>query len=195
MPSNLTSLALTSGVCVVLLACDERARAPLAPDRVSSPGSPSLAVAASRSSGGEEASGHADIQGTTPQGFDDQIYSFTAVSTGEFPLAKGQVQADFLLAGRRFNVHARVTCLSIVENQAWVGSRVRRFVIDGEEQPDRVGGPMRFRVQDMGEGHGDVDLAAFVVFGTADDLEYCNTRPDFPVMRESIHGNIQVKPR
>jgi hypothetical protein len=158
------------------------------------PAASSAISLATADAGRARASGHADIQGFTVQGFIDQTYSFTAVSDGALPLAKGQVQADFLLNGQRFTVHDTVTCVSVVDNQAWVGSRVKRFVIDRQEQPQNVGMPMVFRVKDMGEGDGVRDLATFVFFGVPDELAYCNTRPPVPpIMRESSNGNIQVK--
>jgi hypothetical protein len=123
-----------------------------------------------------------------------KTYSFTAVSDGAFPLAKGQVQADWLFDGQRFTAHATVTCVSVVDNQAWVGSRVKRFVIEGQEQPQNVGIPIVFRVNDMGEGRGVRDLATFLFFGVPNELAYCNTRPLVPpIIRESRNGNIQVE--
>jgi hypothetical protein len=197
MQSNGKSLALACGVCVMALACDERAREPVVPNAVSSAVSPAAAIAELSSIGGAKASGHADIHATLVQNVRDETYSFTALSTGTFPLAKGQVQVHFLqFTGEKFTVHAEVTCLSIVGNEAWVGSLVTRYVIDGQEQPERVGGPMIFRVQDTGEGHGATDLASLVFFGAAPggDLAHCNTQPPFPIMRESTNGTIQVKP-
>jgi hypothetical protein len=141
------------------------------------------------------ASGHADIQGFTAQGnFIDQRYSFTAVSDGAFPLAKGQLQAHYLFDDQMIKVHATVTCVSVVGNQAWVGARAKRVVIDGQEQPQAVGAPFVFRVVDMGEGHGVRDLATFLFPFVQDELAYCNTRPPVPpILLESRNGNIQVK--
>jgi hypothetical protein len=138
------------------------------------------------------ASGRAEIHGTAVQNIGDETYSFTAIPTGTSQLAKGQVEAHFVnFQGQQFVVHSNVTCVSVVGNQAWVGSRVTRFVIDGEDVAARIGGPMVFRVQDMGEGHGISDLASLVFFGR-DDLTYCSERPAFPILFESGKGNIQV---
>jgi hypothetical protein len=190
MSSNWSTIPLMCAACAVAIACDGPASGPVGP--VAS----SAASLATAHAGRARASGHADIQGFTIGGlFFDQRYSFTAVSDGAFPLAKGQVQADFLLFGQRGTVHATVTCVSVVGNEAWVGSRVKRFVFEGQEQPQDVGVPMVFRVKDMGEGHGVRDLATFVFVGFPDDLAYCNTRPPFPpIMRENRNGNIQVQP-
>ena len=113
-------------------------------------------------------------------------------------LAKGQVEVHLLrFTGQEVMVHADVTCISIAGNQAWVGSRVTRFVQDQEEIPSFVNRSMIFRVQDFGEGGGITDLASLVFFPTPSagaDVTHCNTQPAFPILRESTSGNIQVKP-
>jgi hypothetical protein len=187
MSSNWSAITLTSAACVVAIGCDRPASEPLAPDA-------SSAVSLTAHAGRAGASGHADVQGFTVQGdFIEETNSFTAISDGAFSGAKGQLQIDGLFNGQRYTVHATVTCVSVVDNQAWVGSRVKRSVFEGEEQPQDVGRPLVFRVKDMGEGHGVRDLATFVFPFFQDELAYCNTRPPVPpIMRESRNGNIQV---
>jgi hypothetical protein len=187
MSSNWRAFSLMCGVCAVALACDGRAPGPVAPAAAS-------AVSLTRAGAGPaRARGHVDIHGTEVQNVRDQTYSFTAVSTDAPPLAKGQVEVHTLrFTGEELVVHAEVTCLSVVGDQAWIGSRVTRFVVDGQEMPARVGGPMIFRVRDVGENHDAVDLASLVFFGVPSELTYCNTRPAFPILFPSTIGNIQV---
>lgn len=189
MSSNRSSVSLMCAACAVAIACDRPASEPVAPTAAS------VVSLATANAGQARASGHADLQGFTFAGdFLESRYSFTAISDGAFPLATGEVQAEYLLRGQRFKVHATVTCVSVVGNDAWVGSRVKRFHIDGDEQPQNVGIPMVFRVTDMGEGHDVRDLATFVFLAVPDELAYCISRPPVPpIIRENRNGNIQVK--
>jgi hypothetical protein len=145
------------------------------------------------------ASGHAEVHATPVQNLRDETYSFTARARGLAPSAAGQVEVHALqFTGEQFSVHADVTCISVVGNQAWVGARVTRFVADGQELTGRVGEPMVFRVVDAGEGRGAADLASLVFFAAPgrpveSDLSYCDTRPEFPILRASAKGNLQVK--
>jgi len=192
--NNRQILSLTWCVCFAFVACQEPAgaRLPMVNLDASSAELGSLALSAS----GGEASGHADVHGTEVQNVKDETYSFTAVPTGAAPLAAGQVEVHLLrFTGEEVFVHAEVTCLSIVGNDAWIGSRISRFVQNRQEVPERTGRPMIFRARDVGEGEGAVDLASLVFFLApgGDELAHCNTRPDFPILRESVTGNIQVK--
>lgn len=145
---------------------------------------------------GGKAGGHARVHGLAVS---DESYSFAAVSTGDFPLAKGEVEAHILrVSGQAVTVHASVTCLAIVGNVAWIGSVVSRFAVDEEVDPTVVGRPMIFRVQDLGEGQGVSELASLVFFppaGSGGDMTHCMTRPDFPILRVSDEGTVQVMSR
>lgn len=217
MSKNVTSFALVCSACVVVVACADSPQLPSAPgaaidarraavidalidtpleeDEGRDTGRPRFDPgAAAQGALGGRASGHAQIQGTPVQNVRDQRYSFTADPHGEAPSAKGQVQVHYLLfTGEEIRVHAEVTCTSVVGNQAWVGARVTRFVLNGEELAlDRR---MIFRVQDNGDDADATDLASLVFFGAAGlDLRHCNTRQQFPTLRGTITGNIQVKP-
>lgn len=194
---------MTCAASVVALACN--GRTPAAPDRaraeLAGMGDPAAAAvgagdeSAARASGGK-ASGHADLHGTSVQNVRDESYSFTALPAGDVPRAKGQVEAHFVrFTGETIALHAAVTCLSVVGDQAWVGARVTRFTIDEVPQPAAVGIPMIFRVRDLGEGAEAADVASLLFFPpTGDELAHCATRPAFPILRESASGNIQVKP-
>jgi hypothetical protein len=145
---------------------------------------------------GGMASGHAAIHGTTVQGIRDERYSFTAISTTPFPQAKGEVDVHLLtFSNLTVDVHAEVVCMSVVGNQAWIGTHVTHYTVDGQAVPSRLGGPMIFRVLDVGEGEGSTDVASLVFFPAAGgELSHCGSHPAFPLLRESTIGNIQVRP-
>jgi len=212
MLSYRKALPLLFGVCGVVVACDSAVRDPAGPGTAVS-----LAVLTQRGSfdgagGAEEevgiadasgveptgggASGHVEVQGTPTQNVRDQKYSFNALSTGDLSQARGQVEVHYIrFTGEEIMVHAEVTCLSVVGDQAWVGSRRTRVVVDGQEVPEAVGLPMIFRVRDLGEGNDATDLASLVFFPPAGgDLAHCTTRPNFPILRQSAVGNVQVRP-
>jgi hypothetical protein len=193
----------TSGVTLVLLsllmlACDQPTTGPAVN------GATGLATAAPSNGNldvlvtGGRASGHVAVQGTPVQNVRDQRYSFTAISQGAFPSAKGQVEVHFVrFSGEEVTVHAEVTCLSIEGNQAWVGSQTTRYVSNGEEVPERTGIPMVFRVADLGERENAAELASLVLFHlvpAGQDIAHCTSRIDFPILRVSTTGNIQVSP-
>jgi hypothetical protein len=190
MRINRKASSLLCGVSALVLACDGSARDPVAPRNVVS----TLTAPTSIGASGASASGYAEIHGTTVQGIKDEIYSFTALSTGSGFAAMGQVAVHFLtFTNSEVTVHAEVTCVSVAGNQAWVGSRVTRFMRDGEAVPARVGQSMVFTVMDVGEDESATDLASLVFFGSDGDLAFCNTRPAVPLLRQSTNGGIQVR--
>jgi hypothetical protein len=186
MTSRQRLSALMCGLCAIVPACDGPASEPMAPTPV---GTSVLLTT------GWIASGHPVVQGTPVQNVREQEYSFTAISTDAYPSAKGQVEVHYVrFTGQELRVHAEVTCLSVVGQQAWIGAEITRLVVDGAVVPDREGAPMIFRVVDVGEGEDATDLASLVSFPPpGGDVVHCTTRPDFPILREST-GNIQVKP-
>lgn len=143
---------------------------------------------------GGRASGHADVFATPRQNVVEQSYSFTAVSDGAFPAAKGQFEGHSLrFTGEEVNVHADVTCVAIVGNQAWIGARVTSATVDHVDVPNVAGTPLAFRVQDNGEGT-NIDVASLWAL-IASDITFCNTRPTTNALRPSVDGNIQVQPQ
>lgn len=183
------------GAVFLGLACDGRPDGPLSPAPPSVAGRSMAANVDLGAALRDRASGYADIHGTTVQGIKDETYTFTAVSRGTAPSATGKVEVRALrFTNVKRSASADVTCLSIVGNVAWVGSVVRRMIVDGEEDVAFAGRPMIFRVQDVGEGTSN-DFASLVFFpGAGGDLTHCNTRPAFPILRESSNGIIQVQP-
>ena len=102
--------------------------------------------------------------------------------------ATGQFQRTF---GREreppgFFLAADVTCVSVVDNEAWIGGVITRH------SGGRVGG-VWFRVVDQGESwpHGNDQISA-LEFGTpAEALAACAAKPDLAVIGIT-EGNIQV---
>jgi hypothetical protein len=148
--------------------------------------------------GGGKASGHADVHATPTQNIRDESYSFTAVSTDVYPTARGQFEAHALrFTGEAVAIHAEVTCMSVVGNRAFIGARITRATLDGEEVPNSSGSALVFTVQDLGnaEGGPDGDMASlfFLPGTTGGDLAYCNSRPVIPILRPTTIGNVEVK--
>ena len=136
--------------------------------------------------------GHAEPSGEHPTIL-EETYSFTARSTGDSLAADGQVEVHYVTSAGDSTFHARVTCLAVVNDQAWIGSRVTLNILNGEQRPDDRS--MVFRVQDGGNPSNAIDHATLVFFSpTTDyDLNYCATRPAFPaLLRSSENGNITV---
>jgi hypothetical protein len=190
----------TSGITLVLLslfmlACDQPPTGP-AGEGAPNPATSKGAEITGQLVIGGKASGHVAVQGTPVQNIRDQRYSFTAIADGAFPSAKGQVVVHSMrFTGEEITVHAEVTCLSIVGDQAWVGSRVTRYVSDGDEVSDRIGLPMVFTVVDQGEGENGTEQASLVFFyfpPEGQDFEHCTTHPEIPILRLSTTGNIQI---
>lgn len=192
MTYRATSFLLLCSLAVIGVACDgtSSVTGPRVSALSGTPRSTSLLVAGTPG----RASGHAFIHGTPVQGVKDEVYSFSAVSAGTFPAATGELELHVVtFANLRVNVHASITCLSVVGNLAWVAGRVTREMFDGEEVPAMVGKVVVFRVQDMGEGHQTNDRATLAIFGVTDDMTYCQNMPTMPrLLRESVNGNIQV---
>jgi len=212
MSRHVAAFVLSCCVCASIAACGNMPQSPSAPS--SSPGAQSAALSetmleedegdtgegirfdpngAAQAVIGGRASGHAQIQATPVQNVREESYSFTAAPHGEPPFARGQVQVHVVrFTGEELRVHSEVTCTSVAGNQAWVGARVTRLAINNEEVI--VDLSMIFRVQDNGDNAAAVDLASLVFFGEPGlDLTHCNTRQQFPVLRPTTAGNIQVK--
>ena len=146
-------------------------------------------VETERAATGGRATGHADIT----SGVRGQKYSFSALSTGDFPNAKGQSEGHITGPLGRGIVHANVDCLAILGNEAWVSGPVTKFRFNGQDLlPDFPGIQVLFRVQDNGEGGTTVDMASLGVgiFGA----QVCRLMPLLPLL-PSDDGNIQVSQR
>ena len=212
MSSNRNVYSIVCGLCLIVLACDGTAREPTAPRRTASSESintllaslsamdagvdeiPSAFVTTTLSPTGGIASGHADIFATPKQNVVEQTYSFTAVTAGELPEARGQFEGHGLrFTGEVVNIHADVTCMTIVGSQAWIGARITRATVDGEEVPGGAGTPLTFSVFDGGETAAIPDSASLWFVASPSDIGFCNTRPTGNRNRASAIGNIQVR--
>jgi hypothetical protein len=137
---------------------------------------------------GGRATGNADI---TVGSVGEKI-SFSALSTGTFPDAKGQTEVHIRSELGLTDVHADVDCLAILGNNAWVSGPVRKFRRNGEDIPLLPGFQMLFRVQDNGDGGATVDEASLIVARFA--VQVCRNRGPLPLV-PSDNGNIQVSQR
>ena len=112
--------------------------------------------------------------------------SFVALSTDEFPFARGEMDWESGQGpGTELRAHVNIECLSITENQAWL-SGTGSFKRDGEE------GTFFFQwsVQDNGEGaQSSPDMSSQLFF--ADSPQDCHLRLEPPIF-ELESGNIQV---
>ena len=137
---------------------------------------------------GGRATGHADITiGTV-----GEKYSFSALSTGSFPNAKGQAEVHITSTLGLTNVHADVNCLAILGNNAWVSGLVTKFRRNGEDLPFPPGFQMLFRVQDNGEDGTTVDMASLVAAPLREQA--CQFMGPLP-LAASDNGDIQVSQR
>lgn len=139
------------------------------------------------------ASGHFRLAAPFRSIVEERI-SFVGLST-DFPLAKGQIEVHALQAnGVKFVVHAEVTCLSVLGNQAWLSGRATKVMINNRPVPSLVGITTSMRVEDNGEGSGSPpDRTSLVLFRLNSEV-VCRTRPPFP-LAPSAGGNIQVDAR
>ena len=146
-------------------------------------------VGTEQAANGGRATGHAEISFQAPLGVRTEKYSFSALSTGDFPNAKGQVEAHITGALGRTNVHLDVDCLAITGKNAWVSGPVTKWRFNGEDVPIPPGLQVVFRVEDNGEGGTTVDAASpgVATFGT----QVCRSRPAL-VLLPSDDGNVQV---
>jgi hypothetical protein len=191
MRFNRRTCCLLCVLAAAILACDGNSRGPVGPKVAS------LTIGVGASSA--RASGHVVLSDKTAQQVKDAKYSFTAAPAGSSALGKGELIEHHLnFDGHEVMSKAEVTCVSIVDNQAWVGTRLVRLVVDGEEQPVEGVFPI-FRVVDVGEGQGTRDRASLIFFAAKgrrfeSDMSYCEARPDFPILFENETGNVNVMP-
>jgi hypothetical protein len=104
-------------------------------------------------------------------------YSDGSVS-GEYTDQFGQGQGGF---------HARVNCVSVAGNEAWVSGIITSGTFGGV---DLTGLPVITRVQDNGKSANDPpDAISFSFIGNATD---CQTQPDLPLF-PMTGGQVTVR--
>jgi hypothetical protein len=189
MGRRMRKVLTSSLMALCLVACD--AGRTMSPNIAGSSGSKNCA-AMSGHCDPARASGHIERTGTVVQGIQYEQYSFVAIATDGSNAAKGQVSAHALLFdGRKWRLHAEVTCLAVQGKRAWIGARIISIVLDGQPEP---GGVIVFSVEDNGEGQATMDPGTLLFFGSeGDDLTYCANRPDRPPrLGETVVAQVQV---
>lgn len=182
-PADLTDTDLATGEELVLPPMLRASSRLIASPKVAA------GVATERAATGGRATGHVDIT----SGSVGQQYSFSALSTGDFPNAKGQSEGHFNgpILGRAI-VHANVDCLAITGNNAWLSGPITKFRSNGQDVPFPPGLQVVVRVRDNGEGGTTVDEASLGVgvVGT----QVCRSMPPLPLLPID-NGNIEVSQR
>ena len=118
-----------------------------------------------------------------------QTYNVTALSTGQFPAAKGQIHAAIVNPRTSIEIDASIDCMLTVGDEAWVSGPVERFVLNGVEFRTRM--HLVLRLQDKGEGAETSDLVSPPFTGGA---QACLQAPTLPLLPNAV-GNIQVVAR
>lgn len=108
--------------------------------------------------------------------------------------ADGTVAGEFQAFNRAFvaKVHGRITCFTIVANEAWIGG-----VLERSDNPGLVGLAARWRVVDNGEGaRAPADQISQIPLGAPGGAEqaYCADTPAFLPLIDVEAGNIQIRP-
>jgi hypothetical protein len=150
------------------------------------------AAGAQQAATGGRASGHAD--GPTFGGFARDEYSFIALSTAptiSAPFAaKGEFEGHFVDPEMEVRIHANVTCLAIVGNQAWISGPIERFIENGQPIEPPPFREFLVRVADVGEGASKPDLMGAILFRAFP--QSCQNRNPALVLSPSEMGNLQV---
>ncbi|HEY2954002.1 MAG TPA: hypothetical protein VGK89_01990 [Candidatus Eisenbacteria bacterium] len=127
------------------------------------------------------------------------VHRASGGGTVDWPLARvtygftAEIDADGVVTGeaefqhRDLGVHnhVEITCLTVIGNDAWIGGVIRESNI-----PELVGVQIVWRVQDNGEGTGNVDKTSIVVPNTT--LGDCNLMPALGLIPWTS-GNVLVK--
>lgn len=111
---------------------------------------------------------------------------------------KGHYFYNFQAAG--FSIRGPVTCLTIKDNQAWIGGTVGSIDSPDPEDQSLVGVDMWWRVVDNGRGrHAAPDSTTGVGFAfpgsTISAESWCRDQPALLILREVEKGDIKVRGR
>jgi hypothetical protein len=202
--------ALLIGSCFALAACADQPADPTisAPSTRSSLDVSNEAVVPGTPYGADDAIPHAAPNGNSRAatgGFasgrfelgepffpiEAEQYSFTAVSTGWFPSAKGQLEGKITRATNYQDIHVEVDCMVVNGNEAWMSGPITRLKVNGVDQDPR-GRQVAWRVRDNGEPPNsppDMGTVMFVGFPQACLVYFFNE--DLPLL-PNARGNIQV---
>lgn len=101
-------------------------------------------------------------------------------------VAKGEAQLTSHDTG--YKVHGDVTCLRVVNNQAWIGVVLTQSNVDFAP----VGSQWVFTVVDNGQGSKALDLDKTSCWAGVESAAFCGTMPPLAVF-DWTNGNVQVK--
>ena len=123
----------------------------------------------------------------------NRTFSFTARI-----LADGSVDGQWVRVNHteesRFTSHGVVTCLNIIENEAWIGG-----LATGGFVSDPPNNEVSWRVVDNGQGRNappdqiSLQLLWFNTQPPGIAAWYCGATPSFPTYNDVVNGNIQVR--
>ncbi len=109
-------------------------------------------------------------------------YGFTA-QVDAFGNAKGRVRIQFRDVGT--DLHAAVTCLSVLGKDAWLGA-----VVTDSDDDIPEGTNLVWRVRDNGTAAADLADQISVIAWAAAGL--CHSRPDFTLHEPWDNGQVRV---
>ena len=98
----------------------------------------------------------------------------------------------FLDTSRKSRSHGKITCFTIIGNQAWIGG----FKTSGTTFVDPPNNEVGWRVVDNGQGrNAPADQISFQFVGRPPGTaaSYCTNTPAVPALRDVVAGNIQVR--
>ena len=130
-------------------------------------------------------------QGSFDFGGSNRTFAFTARMLADGSV-DGQWQRVTHTGGpAQSRSHGKITCFTIVGNQAWIGG----FKTSGTTFVDPPNNEVRWRVADNGEGTSDPAdqiSAQFVAGGPGSAANYCASTPGH-ALNDLTAGNIQVR--
>ena len=143
-------------------------------------------AASESATGGSQLTVH-DVFGL--QTLELQSFGFNARLRGD-GTADGWFTYRELDDGSPYIADGPVTCLTVIGNDAWIGS-----TIEHSNDPASVGMGAWWHVTDNGEGaNGTRDITTFLGVGTQEQTQvFCSSHPPYRHPFPIDHGNIQVQ--
>lgn len=163
---GLRSALLATAFGLTLTACSDTLTQPdpLAPDAARSAAMAGVEVSAT-------GSGHFRWEGSK------RTFAFTGTRH-----ADGRVSGQFQLRTARARIHGTVTCMRVVENEAWFGAL------------GRDGFGWAFRVRDGGEGPGSQDMISYAYrWYPGFAQQFCDEMPGWAFLVPIDVGEVQVR--
>lgn len=153
------------------------------------PGKPSASVGA-----GPHVTGSGHLERDLGAGPELTSFSYNAIAKGD--TASGQFQFNFRAADLK--VHGYVSCVTVVDNVAWIGGVITRLTSTDPADQELVGTDVWWRVRDNGEGDGAAPdrttSLLFTIIGVPiTAASWCANREFRGLERDIQEGNIQVR--